>query len=111
MRPRKTSIKLGVIIGLAVGVVIGLLWMLVVRTSQETSPCDDAARSGAETIDMLISAMEVRNEAQELGSGDDLERAQLQSRIAELMVMSDQKLEEWGKAKNACPVTKDSHGL
>jgi hypothetical protein len=110
--PRKTSIAKGVAIGLAVGVVIGLLWMLVWHLAQdEAQPCDDAARSGAEVIDTLISVMEVSSEARELGAGDDLKRAQLQSRIAELSVMSNQQLEEWGKAKQQCPVTEDSHGL
>lgn len=111
--PRKTSIKLGVAIGLAVGVVIGLLWMLVVHITQEESPCDDAARSGDTLIETLISVMEVSNEAQELREygGTDLERAQLQSRIAELSVMSNDQLHQWGKAKQVCPVTRDSHGL
>lgn len=110
--PRKTSIGKGVAIGLVVGVVIGLLWMLVWHLAQEDdNACDDAARSGADTIEMLISVMEVRNEAEELGSGDDLKRAQLQSRIAELSVMSNDMLHEWGKAKQQCPVTEDSHGL
>jgi hypothetical protein len=89
--------------------------MLVVHLADREVPtsCEDAARSGADTIDMLISAMEVRNEAQELrdGGGTDLERAQLRSRAAELMVMSDDQLHEWGKAKQQCPVTKESHGL
>jgi hypothetical protein len=109
--PRKTSLKLGVAIGLAVGVVIGLLWMLVFRIGQENPSCADAAQSGDQLIETLISVMEVRNEAQELGSGDDLKRAQLRSRIAELSVMSNDQLHEWGKAKQVCPVTRDSHGL
>jgi hypothetical protein len=105
------SIKLGVAIGLAVGVVIGLLWMLVVHVAQEESPCDDAARSGAQVIDTLISVMEVSSEARKVGSGDDLKRAQLRSKIAELSVMSDDQLREWGQAKQVCPVTRGSHGL
>ena len=110
--PRKTSIAKGIAIGLAVGVVIGLLWMLVWHLSQEDdNTCEDAARSGSEVIEMMISVMEVKNEAEELDAGDDLKRAQLQSRIAELSVLSTDKLHEWGKAKQQCPVTEDSHGL
>lgn len=110
--PQKTSITKGVAIGLAVGVVIGLLWMLIWNIAQdEAQPCDDAARSGAEVIETLISVMEVSSEARELSAGDDLKRAQLQSRIAELSVMSNDQLHQWGQAKQVCPVTRDSHGL
>lgn len=109
MKPRKTTMKYGIIVGLITGVVISLVVLTVSHLTREQSPCDEAARSGAELIDTLISSMEVSNEARDLreGIGTDAERLEVRARVIDLMKKVDDDMADYGQTVEKCPVTSN----